>query len=192
MIDLTPPSYEQTVDAIAKCDISRADIRIAYADYLQSDEVTITDLGALTDTKLRCLKSSVHLFYILTIVDEAQRAAFYEFSEREDRPIQKKEALDWLRLNGLLDRAPYFEPRHDVEAFAVALETACGLKPNSALMLHGTSLITVRPDFVSSKDFEKSARSLECLSRMFAASDASENGIRFGFIGNEAYVEEQK
>jgi len=191
MIDLPPPSYEQTIEAITHCDIPRANIHIKYQDYLQSDEVTISDLGPVTDAKLRCLKGAVHPFYILTIENPAQQAAFYEFSEREDRPKRKAEAREWLQSKRLLNRVPTYDPKRGLPDFAVSLEAACGLKPGSVLMADGDWL-TVRPNALSAKSFEKSSETLACVTRMFAASDASEKGVKFGFIGNEAVAEKDK
>ena len=186
MIDLPPPNYEQTIEAIVQCEIPRANISIAYQDYLQSDEITISDLGALTTEKLRCLKSAAHPFYILTIEDEAQRTAFYRFSERDDRPQRLAEARDWLRTNGMLDRPPSYDPRLGINAFAIALETACGLAPGSALAPHGASALAIRPDFVLSQDFEALTGPLTCLNQMFTASNAAEHEISFVLIGNAA------
>lgn len=192
MIDLPPPSYAQTIEAIAKCDIPRANIRIKYEDYLQSDEVTISDLGQVTDGKFRCLRAAVHPFYILTLQNGAQQAAFYDLSERDDRPRQLAQAREWARKRGMLDRVPTFDPERGITEFSAALDTVCGFTRGSALQAKGASWVTVRPDFISKNDFEKSSNALECLMQMFAASNAPENGIKFGFIGNEAYTEDKK
>ena len=192
MIDLPPPNYEQTVAAIVKCAIPHANIRIAYERELQSDEVTITHLGQLTDAKLHCLKAAVHPFYLLTIADQEQRAAFYDFSRREDRPREKADATEWLRQRGLLDRLPRFEPYERLEQFAERFEIACGIDRGKGLMMLGPSSLTVRPDLVQTSDFEKSGEHLYCLMQMFAASNANEHGVSFGFVGNEAYAEEKK
>lgn len=192
MIDLPPPSYEQTIEAIVECDIPRGNVRVAYADYLQSDEVTITDLRPITDKKLRCLKDAVYPFYILSIEDASQHRAFSEFSRREDRPKEKSEALDWLRTKGMLSRLPAFDSGQSLADFAIAVELACDLESGTALMATGKSWIAVRPDAFSVDTFEKSALDLECLTKMFAASDAYEGGVSFGFIGSEAVSEEVK
>lgn len=192
MIDLPPPTYEQTVAAIVKCDIPRANIRIAYEGELQSDEITITHLGQVTDAKLHCLKVAVHPFYLLTIADQEQQAAFYDFSQREDRPRQKADAMEWLRQKGLLDRLPRFDPNERLEQFAERLENACGIDRGKALMTLGPLSLTVRPDILQTSDFEKSGEDIYCLTQMFAASSADEHGVSFGFIGNEAYAEEKK
>ena len=192
MIDLPPPTYAQTIEAIAKCDIPPVNIRIAYQDYFQSDEVTISDLGSLTDVKLRCLKAAIHPSYILTIENQSQRAAFYEFSRREDRPREQAEGRDWLRSKGLLDKVPSFDSKRGLGAFAKALEAACGLQAGVALTANGASWLIIRPDFLSIKTFKKSGEAFWCLMQMFAASDASEQGASLGFIGNEALVDDDK
>ena len=187
MIDLPPPpNYEQTIEAIEQCDIPRANIKIAYEDYLQSDEITITDIGEITDAKLRCLKGAVHPFYILSLLDESQRSAFYAFAEREDRPKSKAEAREWLRVNGLLDRLPAYDPSRGLVKFAAEVERACDLDEGSALIPHGASFLTIQPKFLLGADFEKTAKALQCLTRMVTASDADQHGVRLGFIGNEA------
>lgn len=184
MTDLPPPSYEQTIEAITRCDIATTAVQIKYVDYLQSDEITISHLGTITEDKLRCLKNSVHPAYILTIKDMAQRETFYDFSEREDGPKQRSDALDWLKAKGMLDRLPAFTPGQKLEDFAVAVELACDLKAGSALMVSDDSWISIQPGAISIESYEKSSRDLECLLKMFAASEAYENGVKFGFIGN--------
>jgi hypothetical protein len=133
VIDLPPPNYQQTVEALVRCEVPRANIKIVYQDYLQSDEVSISDLGEVTDQKLRCVKTAVHSFYILMLENQAQQVTFYEFSEREDRPRWKAEALETLRSRGLIGRLPNFDPTLGVQAFGEALEGACGLHPRSAI-----------------------------------------------------------
>ncbi len=192
MIDLPPPTYEQTIEAVVRCDIPRANIAIKYEDYLQSDEVSISDLGLLSDDKLRCLKAAVHPFYILTIANQAQQAAFFEFSRREDRPREKVDATDWLRQKGLLSRLPTFEPGDDLQQFAGRLETACGLERGKGLIVLDPQTLTTAPGIVQTSDFERSGERLYCLVQMFAATDATERGIRFVFIGNEASAEEER
>lgn len=194
MIDLPPPSYEQTIEAIVRCEIPRGNVRIAYSDLLQSDEVSISNLGSVTDDKLRCLKAAVHPFYILTIEELPQLAAFYQFSEREDRPKQKAEALDWLRSEGLLDRLPVFHAGQKLEDFTVAVEWACGLVAGSSLMVWDEKSITFRPEAFSmtesTTEFEKTAKNHWCLTQMIVASNAWENDVRLVLIGNGPATEE--
>ncbi|WP_419807238.1 hypothetical protein [Sphingomonas sp.] len=186
MIDLPPPTDQQTIEAIVKCDIPRADVRIRYEDELQSDEITISELGPLNDGKLLCLKAAVHPFYILTITDRAQQSAFYDYSRREDRPAEQRAAQEWVRSKRLTDKVPSFDRSNGVETFAEGLELACGLKPGSTVEVVGASMLTIRRDVIVGSDFGRLGRTLECVMNVFTASDATENGISFGFIGNEA------
>lgn len=196
MNDLPPPSYEQTIEAIVRCEIPRGNVRIEYSDFLQSDEVSIADLESVSDDKLRCLKAAVHPFYILTIEELPQLAAFHQFSEREDRSKQKAEALDWLRSEGLLDRLPIFHAGQRLEDFAIAVELACGLVAKSSLMVWDEKSITFRPEAFpiteSMTEFEKSARDHWCLTQMIAASNAWENDVRLVLIGNGPAPEEEQ
>jgi hypothetical protein len=192
VIDLPPPTYEQVIEEIVRCDIPRSNVRIKYQNYLRSDGITISDLGPLNDKKFGCLKAAVHPFYILTIANQAQQAAFYDCSRRDDRPAELADARAWLTAKGLMEKLPSFSTNQGLTDFAGALESACGLAKGSALKPLGESSLAVRPDFLIGKDFETASDSLECLMKMFAASNAQEHDISFGFIGNEADAEEDK
>ena len=192
MIDLPPPSYEQTIEAIHQCGVQRANIRIAYEDYLQSDEVTISDIGAVTDDKLRCVRKAVHPFYILTLAHPEQRSAFYDLARNDDRPVLREQAREWVQSRGWSARIPSFNESEGIEAFARALEGACELKAGSAIMVHGSNSLTFRPNFFSGSSFEQSGKTLECLMQIFAASNANDHGVRVVLVGNEAIAEEKK
>ncbi|MGV7121736.1 hypothetical protein [Sphingopyxis sp. 550A] len=194
MIDLPPPpSYEQTIQAVVQCGIPPDNIRVEYIDEFQSDMVYISDLGEVSESKLKCLKSAVHPFYTLEIEKEEQRAAFYEFSWREDRPKEKADATQWLLSKDFLHLLPAFDPQQDLDRFIEALETACGLNSGGALMVWSASEVAVRPDFIQGTDFDALTEKLACLRNMFVASDAEEHGVHFVFIGNaQPAKEEQK
>jgi hypothetical protein len=192
VIDLPPPSYQQTIEAIHQCGVQRANIRIAYEDYLQSDEVTISDIGAVTDDKLRCVRKAVHPFYILTLADPEQQRAFYVLVEKDDHPVYQRKAKEWVQSKGWAARIPAFNEAEGIEAFARALERACELNPGSAIIANGSRALTVRPDFFAGSNFRQSGKALECLMKMFAASNADEHGVRLVFTGNEAIAEEKK
>jgi hypothetical protein len=186
VIELPPPTYEQTIEAIVNCDIPRANVKIAYKEILQSDEITITDLGEVNERKLQCLRAAVQPFYILIISSRAQQSAYYDFSRREDRPAERKEAREWLRARQLLDHVPSLDGSQTVEEFTRAIEVACALKPGSALKSFGASSLTLQPSFWEGRSFEAFSEKLACIMNMFAASDAYEKGVAFVFIGHEA------
>ncbi|MFM9853602.1 MAG: hypothetical protein ACKVOJ_12480 [Sphingomonadaceae bacterium] len=185
MIDLPPPSYQQTFEAVVNCGIPRSNIRINYEDYLQSDVVTISDLGKITDTKLRCLRTSVHPFYVLTLENEAERTRFYEFSRREDRPREKVKAVEWLRARGILDGLPMFDPEMDLKHFATALEAGCKVAQGSALAISGPKALAFRAGLFR-ENVEANNDIALCLTMMFAASEATESDVRLVIVGNEA------
>jgi hypothetical protein len=191
MIDLPPPSYEQTIEAIQHCGVARSRIRIKYEDYLQSDEVTISNIGTVSDAKLRCVRKAVHPFYILTLTNPEHQSAFNELERKDGRPIYRQQARDWVRSKGWTARIPAFNESAGIEAFAQALEVACELRAGSAILALGSRSLTVRDEFFKNSSFEDSSKILECLTQMFAASNADEHGVRFGFIGNEASVAEK-
>ena len=137
MIDLPPPSYEQTIEAIHQCGVARSSIRIAYQDYLQSDEVTISDIGAVSDEKLRCVRKAVHPFYILTLAKSEQQSAFYELAGKDDRPVYRQQAREWVQAKGWTDRIPVFDEGEGIEAFARALEGACDINAGRAIVANG-------------------------------------------------------
>lgn len=192
MIDLPPPTYAQQTELLVHCEIPRANIRIAYEDYLQSDEITISSLGAITDEKLRCLKVALHPAYILTIKDEVQQSAFSKLSRLIDRPDEIAGALKWLRSKGFEGQVPSFDAEKGLDAFAHEVEDACGFKRGSAFMENGGSMLAVRRDFMPEGDFEQISDAIGCLMSMFSASNAVESGISLGFIGNAARGEQDK
>jgi hypothetical protein len=191
VIDLPPPSYEQTIEAIHACGVPSANIRVVYEDYLQSDEVTISDIGELSDNKLRCVRTAVHPFYILTLANPKQQSAFYELERKDNRPVVRQMAREWAKSKGWTARIPAFDPSEGVEAFAHALESACKLKAGSAVMAQGSRALTVSSEFLTRSSVAQSGKVLECVMRMFDASNADEHGLRLVFIGNEAFVEEK-
>ncbi len=191
MIDLPPPSYEQTVQAITSCGVEDSKIRIKYEGYLQSDEVTISDVGEVTDDKLRCTRKAVHPFYILTLEKPEQQTAFYDLASKDDRPAQLQKAREWAQSQGKIAQMPVFSESEGVSAFVRALERSCDLKSGSVFAVKGSRFLALQPELVSQLSFEQSSKVLECVMQMFAASNADEHGISFGFIGNEATVEEK-
>lgn len=189
MIDLPPPGYQQTIEALAQCGVPGENIVITYEDVLQSDEVRISSLGEVNEQKLRCVRAAVHPFYVLTIEDKAQQAAFYDQQARDDRPMQKAAAREWLLSRQLLDRVPSYNPANGIRPFVEELERGCGIERGTALEPVGTRSLTIRRELLSAEKFQESAGSVQCLMQMFSASDAGEHGVSFVFIGNEAFSE---
>ena len=192
MIDLPPPSYEQTIQAVEHCGVTRTNIRIKYEDYLRSDEVTISDIGEVTNGKLRCIRKAVHPFYILTLERSEQQTAFHELAREDNRPEQARKAREWAQSRGKTAEIPVFSEAEGVGSFVLALEHSCDLKPGSVFVDKESRFIALNPKFFSASRFRQSSKVLECFMQMFAASNGEDHGFRFGIIGNEAVVEEKK
>lgn len=186
MIPVPPPSYEQTIEAISACGIPSANIRIAYEDLLQSDVVTISNLGEASEDKFHCLRRAVHPFYLLQIADADQHTAYSSFELQEGRREARVEAIEWLHARGLLDHVPQFDRAEGLGRFALALESACSLAAGSALEAFDASTLAVRATFVEGGLATGASDGVTCLGHMFAASNANDLGIRLGFLGREA------
>ncbi|MFV0625140.1 hypothetical protein ACBY01_14170 [Sphingomonas sp. ac-8] len=163
MIQLPPPGYQQTIEAIAQCGVPRENIAITYEDELRSDEVRISDIGETTGRKLACLKTAVHPFYILTLENEAQQSAFIAQGRRIAQPIQRVTGVPSQKL---LDR----------------LTDACRA-PNRWLVHGGGEEVRFRPD--PDAEYDK----VDCVLQQLKESRLPMN---LGFVGNEAYSETEK
>ena len=187
MIDLPPPpTHVQQIENIAACGIARDAISIVYQDVLQSDEITISDAGAPSEAKWLCLRGAVHPFYALTLSDPEQRTSYYEVDLREGHREARANARAWLAANHMLGRVPIYRSETGIDRFAREIEAACSVVPGSAIAIHGESLLTIRTEFLAAQLDYHVGGAMTCLSHMIAASNASEAGISFGFIGNEA------
>ena len=188
-IPLPPPGYEQTVEAIAACGVNAVNVRITYEEELQSDVVTVNDLGGTELARLGCLRRAVHPFYILEIAPVDQRTAYAAYDYRESTREWRAEALAWLDAERLSDRVPAYDPATGVEAFARAVEAACSAPSETVLEAVGTTALTIRRSFIEGDMAAGNDDRLTCVSNMIAASNAGDHGVEFGFVGNEAVGE---
>lgn len=189
-IPVPPPTYEQVIEAITACGVPASTIRISYEDDLQSDVVTIGDLGGVDGDRLVCVQRAVHPFYIVEIENGEQRRAFQAVTDVETRRWARAEAIEWLEANEMLGRVPRFNPEQGLESFARSLEAACGLPSGSALEVVTESGLTLRREFLQENLAAGTYDGAACLMRMIAASNADEHNVRLAFIGNEAMSED--
>jgi hypothetical protein len=185
-IPLPPPSYEQTVEAIAACGVNPANVRITYEEELESDLVTLSDLGGTDEVRFACLRRSVHPFYILEITPADQRSAYFAYADRESSREWRAEAIAWLEAKQLSDRVPRYDPATGVEAFARAVEAACSVSSQTVLEAFGPTGLTFRQSYIEGSLGAGSDDSFTCVTNMIAASNAEEHGVRLAFVGNEA------
>ena len=151
-----PPSYEQTIEAVAECGVPRGNIRIAYEDEFQSDVVGIRDLGGTDEARIGCVKKAVPVGYIVLIEAGDQRHAYY--------------ASD--RVRGVSKHL-----RAAVRARLARIARKCGL-PERALQLTGAGGIRLRP----SRDTRYEV--VDCALTRLKESDLLRH-MPMGFVGNE-------
>lgn len=180
------PTYEQIVEALAACGVAPAHVRITYEDELQSELVRIGDLGGSDEPRFRCLRKATFSSYIVDVSAALQREAYHAFERREGARLAKAEARIWLAKAGLLDRVPRYDPRKGLNAFARALEAACGIRAGSAFEIFGTSGLTIRRSFFGNSKTTGNYDEFACLLRMESASNAEGHDIILAFIGNAA------
>jgi len=183
-IRMPASTHEQTVEAIVACGVPAEKVGIAYEDELQSDLVRIGDLGGSDEARFHCLRKTAHASYIVDVSTAPQREAYWAFTRREDHKLARAEARDWLKTHGILDRVPQYDPRKGLKAFARALETACSIRPGSALETHDSFGLTIRRSFFGDSMTTDVHDQLTCLLRMESASNAQEHDIGLAFIGN--------
>ena len=189
MIPAPPSGYDQTLEAIFACGVRAANIHIAYADELQSDVVSIKDLGGTDEGRLHCLRQATHPAYLVMIEAKDQRAAYFAYTDREERRQARAEAIEWLRDHQMLGRVPLYSSTKGLTEFARDLETACSVSPGSTLEAVEPNILTFRRGSLEQGVEAGAYETFTCLRRMVAASYADEYDIRVAFIGNEAFDE---
>jgi hypothetical protein len=197
---IDPETAEQLARAVERCGLPRTKVEISYEDYLQSEEVRVLS-PSLTDTQIECLRQIglAAPFPIVTFVSETTAKRDWELSDIRYR----EDSLEWFRQRGLLDRLPVFDPeKEDAMQFARRLEEFCGIEPGTVFEWNERlRVITPRGEWIGESlrkgwlwrkiHGAQHARQFECLTRAMSATNAWEHGLRFGFIGNEAYASEE-
>ena len=196
MIDLPPFNYEKTIEAVRRCGVPAAKVRIVYDADLQLDTITIAPLDeAPSEELLRCVyEATVPVGYDVQFQNPDQNAIFWALVIAEGRQRARAEGERWLQDRGLFEDMPkYDSERSTVAEFARQVETFCGLEPGSALGEIGDGLLAPRAEFARSISEDRSgslAEKFTCLMNVLAASDLGEGGVRFGFVANAAPSDE--
>lgn len=186
------PTHEQTIRSIAACGVPAASIRITYEDDIQSDFVSIGDLGGTDEARMICVRKAIHPAYLVTILNPDQRSHYFEVAAREERIRYKAEVTGQLKALGMLDRVPRYDPRRGLQAFAHGLEAACGIRAGSALEPFGPGSLTFRLSFLRNFAAARTYDEFTCVRRMHAASNADAHDISLAFIGNAAEGEGER
>jgi hypothetical protein len=185
-LEIRAPTHEQTIRAIAACGVPATNVRITYEAELESDLVTISDLGGSDEGRFRCLKHSVHPVYLVDVSAAPQSAAYLAFDDREDRRQTKARAVDWLDARGMLGRVPRFDPAAGLDKFARDVEAACRVREGSALETFGRNRLGYRRRFFDEIMETDPHDQFLCLHEMVVASDADKHDVDFMFLGKAA------
>jgi hypothetical protein len=164
------------------------DAQITYEDLLQSEQILVKS-KSLTDEQLHCLSglegSSPYPIVILENAELTRRS--YHLQHQQERV----DAKEWLRARNLLASLPSYNPAAEtVSQFARRLEAFCGIEPGSMLTTHELGMLTIKPEWTEQSLMSPSKGDQDkfwCLMNAMSASNLEEQGVRFGFIGNEAY-----
>ena len=148
----------------------------------------------LTDHQITCLSASERHppHPILMFSDQDVSRRYYELQHQQERV----DAKEWLRARGLLAALPSYNPNSEtVSQFAARIEQFCSIKPGSILTMHSSGTLTTKPEWAEQQLKRGSSKAEEqkfwCLLNSLTASNLEERGVRFGFIGNEAYSAEE-
>jgi hypothetical protein len=191
-LPMPPPGHEQTVAAVAACGVPAASVRIAYADELHSDVVTISASVSTDEARLRCVKQAVHPNYFVSFDDEVADGAYQRLVMAEATRWAVVEARRRLRARGLLQGMPRYRPgKGRLAQFVRDVEAHCSVKRGSAVEILSPTSVTLRVKFMqsmlSSANPSHGDR-LTCLMNVLTASNLAEGGVDFVFFGNEAVV----
>ena len=190
-----PPGHEQTIAAVVACGVPAANVRIAYADELQSDMVTISAAAADTgEAKLRCVQQAVHPFYFVHFEDKAVDAAYQRLVMAEATRWATLEAHRRLAARGLLQGMPrYRAGKGRLTKVVRDVVAHCSVKRDSAIQILSPTSVTLRVEFMRSALNSESrgpGERLTCLMNVLTVSGLAEGGVNFGFVGNEAAAAE--
>jgi hypothetical protein len=193
-VAMPPPSYEQTLDAAAACGVQAAKIRISYEQELQSDVVSVGDLGGDEDARVRCLAEAVHPFYLLDFKNPASNATYWTLFMERGRREARLQGRRWLKERGLLRGMPLYRSGEiPLTRFVRDVESHCSVEPGRAIEILTPTSVTIRIPFMRSilaKGDGRRGDRLTCLMNVLAVSDLAEGGVHFGFVGNEAVATE--
>ena len=186
-----PPSYEQVFEhQLVECGLDANGISVRYEDDLQSIEIVIRPSAGATASHFECIKKATG-YEIVTFEDREMYAAYMQYTSELARPEMLEDLEGRLREKGLLEGFPERQNYETLADYAMALEKHGGVLPGSALRIAGDTIYFDPPrDGQRPPHFaEFSERYSDLLDVILFAS--VRDRLNFGFIGNEAFVEEE-
>lgn len=172
----------RVLSELAACGIASDNVSIQYENELQDFSIRIQGAAPKLDQgQLACVARLELSGLIISFEDAEADAKFRSVSKSVLRAKARDEAVVWLTERNLLDALPLFDPATgDLASYANRLEEHCGLVRGSILEVHSPNLLTIRRDAAFGSD------ALRLISHAVAASNLSDHGIAFGFLGSDA------
>lgn len=166
---------------LAACGVASDHVSIQYEDELQDFSIRIQGAAPKLDQgRLVCVARLELGGLIISFEDGTADAKFRSVAQSVLRAKARDEAIVWLTERNLLEALPLFDPATgDLASYAKRLEEHCGLDRGSILEVYSPNFLTIRRDV----DFRSGA--LRCVSHAVAASNLSDHGIAFGFLGSD-------
>jgi hypothetical protein len=185
--------HQQLERAVEQCGVPASEAVITYEDWLQGEQIVVKSTS-LTDEQLRCLSALARR--------NPYPVVFFENAELTKRDIElqhqqhRREAREWLRARNLLATLPSYDPQTEsISEFARRIERFCGIEAGSVLTMHDVDMLTLKSEWADDQVRGTASKISEdkfwCLMNAVAASNLEEQRVRFGIIGNEAYLGEE-
>jgi hypothetical protein len=167
---------------LATCGIASDNVSIQYENELQDFSIRIQAAAPKLDQgQLGCIARLGLGGLVISFEDGEADAEFRSVAQSVFRTKARDEAVVWLTERNLLEALPLFDPAiGDLASYAHRLEEHCGLARGSMLEVISPNLLTIR------RDADLRLVSLQLISHAVAASNLSDHGIAFGFLGSDA------
>jgi hypothetical protein len=196
MMDMPPAGPAQAIQAVRQCGLPPSSIRIRHDKMLQSDVIVVGRLRSKPrEPVLKCVYVTASARgYDVEFKDRIAHNAYGMLAFEEGRKKANSEGRRWLEERDLIAGMPLYRAgQMEITGFARAVESHCSVERGSALEVAGPDALTLRRDYFG--EFPASADKSDkviCLINVLAASDLAQGGVRFGFVGNEAYRKSRK
>lgn len=195
MMDMPPMGHAQAVDAVSQCGLPASSVRIRYDKLLQAYVIVIGKVPSKPrEPLLKCVyAAAAPRGFDVEFKDRLAHDAYWKLAFEEERKKANAEGRRWLEERNLTAGMPLYRAgQTDIAGFARAVESHCSIEPGSALEVAGPDLLTLRRDFFDFPVGTDRSNHLMCLMNVLAASDLAQGGVKFGFLGNEAYPKGRK
>jgi hypothetical protein len=170
----------RVLSELAACGVAPDEVSIHYENELQDFSIRIHGAAPKLDQgQLACVARLELGGLIISFEDSKADAKFRSVAQSVLRAKAREEAIVWLTERNLLEALPSFDPATgDLASYANRLEEHCGLARGTILEVYNPNLLTIRREV----DFRSDA--LRCISHAVAASNLSDHGVSFGFVGS--------